>query len=426
MGQLSSQGQGRALVPWWRRYWPLVLGLIAVLVVVAADRASKQRVGTDFHVFWQAGYDFAHGLPLYRPQPGARGFIYPPFAAQVFQVLGVFQLKTAAWLFYVASVLLIFVAIVISEEIVQRLEVSRRGGRFPLVLALLLSANFLFNNLNLLQVNLVIFVLCLLGARALAERREVAASGWIAAATAIKIVPIFFLVWAMIRGSRRTLAAVVGFGVLGVVLPMIQRGVSQGVVDLMAYYRSFLQAFAAGRVVTDYTNQSLAAMVYRAVAPTAPGAVSQYDYAYLGSLESAAPVLYPALALAILALFLIHLTRLRVLGQSVGPLEISSVFLVSHLLSAITWKAHLVTFLFVYYAFSSINLKSRSQRERVALLLAGAGAVVIGAGRDLIGTRLHHYVGGYSVIVWVMLLLFGLSVSLTQPPFNTKSSLPSQ
>jgi len=340
-------------------------------------------------------------------------------------VLGVFQLKTAAWLFYVASALLIFLAIVIADEIVQRLEVPRRRGRSPLVLALLLSANFLFNNLNLLQVNLVIFVLCLLGARALAERREVAASGWIAAATALKIVPIFFLVWAMIRGSRRTLAAVVGFGILGVVLPMIQRGVSQGVVDLTTYYRSFLQAFAAGRVVTDYTNQNLAAMVYRAVTPTAPGAVSRYDYAYLGSHESAAPVLYTALALGIVALFLIHLTRLRVLGQSVGPLEISSVFLVSHLLSAITWKAHLVTLLFVYYAFFSIDLKSRRQGQRVALLLAGVGAVVIGTGRDLIGTRLHHYVGGYSVIVWVMLLLFGLSISLTQPPISTKSSLPS-
>jgi hypothetical protein len=91
---------------------------------------------------------------------------------------------------------------------------------------------------------------------------------------------------------------------------------------------------------------------------------------------------------------------------------------VSHLLSGITWKAHLVTLLFVYYAFFSIDPEARSRGIRVALVLAWTGIVVMGAGRDVIGTRLHHYLGGYSVIVWVMLLLFGLSVALTQPRFS--------
>jgi hypothetical protein len=42
--------------------------------------------------------------------------------------------------------------------------------------------------------------------------------------------------------------------------------------------------------------------------------------------------------------------------------------------------------------------------------------IAIGLGRDVLGSRLHHYVGGYSLIVWVMLLLFGLSVVWTQRP----------
>ena len=61
-------------------HWSRALGIIllVVAVVVAAGRAGKQGVGTDFHVFWQAGYDFAHGLPLYHPLPGARELKYPP------------------------------------------------------------------------------------------------------------------------------------------------------------------------------------------------------------------------------------------------------------------------------------------------------------------------------------------------------------
>ena len=46
----------------------------------------------------------------------------------------------------------------------------------------------------------------------------------------------------------------------------------------------------------------------------------------------------------------------------------------------------------------------------MGLGLAWAGIVTMGLGRDLVGSRLHHYLAGYSVFVWVMLLLFALSI----------------
>ena len=145
--------------------------------------------------------------------PGARSFIYPPFAAQVFQLLSVFPLKLAAWLFYVASVCLIGAAAWLSRDIVARLHGPERRI-IPLVLALVFSAEFMINNLDHVQVNLLVFLLCLLGVRALLAGREAAAGGWIAAATAIKVTPVFFAIWAAIRGNRRMLAAVGGSGSL--------------------------------------------------------------------------------------------------------------------------------------------------------------------------------------------------------------------
>jgi hypothetical protein len=402
-----------------RRLWPHAAGLIALVAVAAAvatDRASKQRIGTDFHVFWQAGYDFAHGLPLYQRLPGGRQLLYPPFAAQVFQLLGLFPLKVAAWLFYVASVGLVLAAVGISRDIIRRLDPTRASAHLPLVLALVFSANFILNNLNMLQVNLLIFVLCLLGIRAFAKQREVAGSGWVVAATAIKLTPVFFVLWALIRGTRRSLAGVAGFGMLCVILPMIQRGFHQGLTDLTAYYQSFLHEFASGRVVAHYTNQNLAAMVYRAVVPGTWGEGETYDYAYLPSLETAAPLIYGVLALIVVAAFLAHLVGLRLRHRPLSALEISSVFLASHLLSGITWKAHLVTLLFVSYAFFVLDPREIGRGGRVALGLAWTGIVVIGIGRDLMGDRLHHYVGGYSAIVWVMLLLFALSILWSQWP----------
>ena len=384
---------------------------MTVVVAAALRRAGRQGVGTDFHVFWQAGYDFAHGLPLYQPLPGARHFLYPPFAAQVFQVLGIFPLKTAASLFYVASVGLILVAIWLSRDIVQRLQPATRSGPLPLVLAVLCSAGFMLDNLVHVQVNLLTFVLCLLGVQAFVSKREFAAGGWLVAATAIKLTPVFFLAWAVIRGSRRSLTAITVFGVLCLTLPVIQRGSAQGSADLTDYHGSFLQQFAAGAVVTNYRNQNLAALVYRAVVPAAAEDVPPYEYAYLPSLAAAAPMVYRVLALIVLAAFLTHIVRLRIARHPVGSLEISSVFLTAHLLSGITWKAHLVTLLFVFYAFFVLDPGRTGKAGRWTLCLAWAGIVVIGLGRDVIGSRLHHYLAGYSVFVWVMLLLFGLSLA---------------
>ena len=191
---------------------------------------------------------------------------------------------------------------------------------------------------------------------------------------------------------------------------MIQRGFSQGIIDLRDYYQAFLHQFAAGAVVTNYRNQNLAAMVYRALVPGSSGDTPPYDYAYLAALEPWAPTLYRVLAGVILGVFLLHLIRLRVTAKPVGALEIASVFLASHLLSGITWKAHLVTLLFVFYAFFLLRRQQMSRASRVALVIAWAGMVLVGLGRDVVGARLHHYLAGYSVFVWVMLLLFGLSV----------------
>ena len=69
----------------------LVAGALAVAVTLSIAQGLQQRVGQDFHVFWQAGRNFASGDPLYHGYlPGARPFKYPPFAAMVFQLLAPF------------------------------------------------------------------------------------------------------------------------------------------------------------------------------------------------------------------------------------------------------------------------------------------------------------------------------------------------
>jgi hypothetical protein len=400
-----------------KRRWPRVLGalgLFALVATVGVGRAEKQRIGTDFHVFWQAGHDFAHGLPLYQPLEGARALLYPPFAAQAFQSLAVFPLKPAAILFYAANILLILAAVWLTRDIVRRLEGEGRRQRLALILAIVLSGQFVLNNLNLLQMNLVIFVLCLLGARGIVLGRAWSV-GWLVVATLIKITPIFFVVWAVVRGGWRAFRAALVVGLAGLLLPIAQRGPSLGIADLTAYYDSFLQQFAAGGVVTPYTNQTIGAMVYRAV--TTPKSPQPFEYHYLSSLQPSAPVIYRTLAVIIFSVFLLHLFRLARARQPFTSFEIASVFLVGHLLSGVTWKAHLVTLLFVFYSLLALDHRALHRGARLGLGAAWLGMAVIGlSGRDLVGSTIHHYVGGYSVFVWVMLLLLILCIVLSSRP----------
>ena len=300
-------------------------------------------------------------------------------------------------------------AIYLTRDIVRRLDPTMRAGPLPLILSIVVSAGFMLDNLVHVQVNVLTLVLCLLGIRAFIQGRGAAAGGWLVTATAVKITPVFFLAWAMIRGSLRTVAAITGFGALCVILPLLQRGLAQGLTDLTTYYHTFLHQFATGGVVTVFRNQNLAAMVYRALVPAA-GRDEPYEYGYLSTYASAAPGLYRVVALLVLIAFLTHLMRARVQARPISALEIASVFLVGHLLSGITWKAHLVTLLFVSYAFFSLATQRLPGRQRVGVRLAWGGMLLMGLGRDIVGSRLHHYMAGYSVYVWVMLLLFVLCI----------------
>jgi hypothetical protein len=383
----------------------LVLGVCVVLSVV---EAKSQRPGTDFHARWLAGRWFWEGQPLYQYLPGVREPTYPPFAAMVFQLFALFPLKVAAGLFYFCNLLLIPVAVWLTRDVFDRMWPPPERPRewWRLGLAILFSAQFFLNNLNLVQVNLALFVLCLLGIRWYLAGHDVRGAAALVGAAAIKLVPVFLVMWLMVRGRRRAALAVVPLGLACVALPMLERGPATGARDLADYYHTLLEGFGKGRVEQRYTNQNLAASVYRFTRePTEP---TERDYRVVATSEETARLAYRIAALLVFAAFAGTLVWLRVRNAPLSVFEVSAAFLVGHLLSAMTWKAHLVTLLFGYYAFLSV--KPRGLTWVILALMAITGLT----GRDLVGDWLHHAMGGYSVIVWMMLLMLGASLGLSR------------
>jgi Glycosyltransferase family 87 len=399
----------------------LLLGAaLAIAIGLAIHEGRGQHIGNDFAVFWQAGRNFATGHPLYHDYvPGARPLKYPPFAALVFVPLGVFPLQVAGTLFSLLNLALWVAAVYLTRSILARTFPERNPTVWPIVLGVVLSAQFFLDNFHHAQMNQVIFVLVLLGIDAYLRGLDVRATAYIVAATAIKITPIFFVAWLMIRGRARAALAVPVLVLACVLIPLVLRGPARGASELVEYYHSFLEGHQHGEI-SEYTGgQNLAAFVNRMMRPAVgPRGVT---YRYVSASEQTAQQTYHALWLTVMLLFLGQLIILRWRREPMSALEISNVFLAGLLLSPITFTTHLVSFLFVYTSFLAVRVSTLSAIGRFVAVIAGLGMLVTGlSGRDLVGATIYYGVKGYSLMTWTMLLLFlaGLGLTLRSRPLR--------
>lgn len=395
----------------------LFLGLVLVAAcVVAIGRGLEQASGGDFNVFWSAGGRFWSGLDLYAQAPDDRNFIYPPFAAFVFQVLHLLPLVPSAVVFGLVNVALMVVVYWLVDALLTRAMPVRRRGQGPLVAGLILAHSYLLNNMNLVQVNVIILLLVLWGVKLALDQREAWAAAVFLIAAAIKVMPVLFLVWLLIRRPR---GAVIGTGIAALIviaLPLLQRGPERGVRDLQEYYQTFLEDFTNGRVVADYTNQNLASAIERMSRPVRHR--ERLDYRWLPLSERTSALVRNLVTLTILGVLGMSWLVLRRKNLPMSVYEVSAVFLAWHLVSGITWKSHLVSFLFVFTVFVATPLAGlrtgprRLMRAALALIL-----VTSFIGRDIVGRTAHYYIGGWSFLTWMMLLMFGLAAwfSVAQP-----------
>ncbi len=382
--------------------------------MIAIDRGKGQAVGGDFHVFWQAGRNFASGAPLYHGDlPGARRFIYPPFAAMVFQLFAVFPLPIAAEILSFLNLLLLGVTFALTKRIIERTLPDRVTGPLPLVLGVVLSLVFFLDNFSHVQINEVIFVLALLGVDAHLRGWDVRSAAYFVVATAIKITPVFFVIWLVLRGRRRAALAVPPLALACVAAPLLMRGPTTGSAELSEYYHSFLAGFQHGQVLTDGRVQNLGAMVYRMMRPAETP--ERLDYAFLPASDRATALAYRAAVILLFLLFLGNLGFLRARAAALSAVELSTVFLIGHLLSPITWRAHLVSLLFVFSTFLALRPATLPTSQRMILYALWALMLVSGLeGRDIVGNQAFSYIAGYSIVVWTMLLLFLTGVAWTQ------------
>ncbi len=381
-----------------------ILGVFILLLLLSILQGMDVKLG-DFSVFWNAGDNFIHHRDLYRGIGGAGRFIYPPFAAMLFQLLALFPFKVAAGLLTFLNYVLFLFSIYLTRSILEFYSNDKKKIALVVGLAALLSFRFFWYHVTYIQLNELVFVLSLMGVLWMLKNKETPAVICFVTATFIKVIPLFFLIWLVFRGTFKTYLRVLIFTVLCLLVPLLWRGVEMGTHDLKDYYITFLEPFKEGRVEAVFHNHSLSSAIYNISLPMYDKLGLDFNLLHLT--EAAARKVYFYSFFLLFGVFVFSLAILKIVKKPISSSEIAVVFLITHLLSGITWEYHLVSMLFVYSCLLLIPMEKKPTLFKVFHYLL-IGLVVVNAivGQDTVGPILYHYFGGYGAVTWMMVLLY--------------------
>ena len=394
---------------WDRRRILFLLILLCAGAPLAVLNGLRQDSTTDFYVFWNAGRHFFQGEPLYI-QPAYSQYIYPPFAAMVFQLFAILPVQIAGGLFYLLNAALWVLSIVLTHKILTVVMPGRRISRLRkisrlLTLSVLLTASYFFMNMNAGQSNQIIFVLCLTGIYCFLKERWIFSSLAFVCAVFIKVTPVFFILWHIIRRGRQTILPTGIIAVMCFSAPFFLRGISNGIQDHKDYYEIVFKPFLENKVIPNTPNQSLTGLFYRIFRPYENK--QHYNYAYFPQSEGTARVVYKTASVITFLAFLLFVVFRAVKCLPVTGLELCSVFLASHLLSTITWRVHLVSLLFIFTVFFLIEREKLTKPMRIFLYcIYGMIAFISVTSQDIMGIWAYYHLSGYSIVGWTLVLLF--------------------
>jgi hypothetical protein len=243
----------------------VLLGVLALVSLVAVFTTRVSRKMPDFEVYHTAGGRAIAAAPLYRDSDGHFQFKYLPAFAILASPLALLPLAGAKALWFAVSAVLMVVLLGLSLKTMPRL---RRTPVVLVVLTFLAMAKFYAHELVLGQVNLLFAVLVVLAVVWLRAQRDVWAGLLIALAVVVKPYAVIFLPWLATRQRRAAFPAMLaGLGVL-LLLPVVRYGWDGNLQLLGDWWRTVTTTTAPNLLNQD--NVSLSAMFTKWLGPGSP------------------------------------------------------------------------------------------------------------------------------------------------------------
>jgi hypothetical protein len=364
----------------------VLLGVLAIVSLVAVFTTRVSRKMPDFEVYRTAGARALEAGPLYREDDGHFQFKYVPAFAIFAAPLAMAPLAAAKGAWFAVSAILMLVLLALSLRAMPAIHLP---PALLVVITFLAMAKFYAHELVLGQVNLLFGVLVVLGIVWLRSGKDAAAGLLFALAVVVKPYGVIFAPWLAVRRNRTAFVTMAAGLVVLLLLPAAKYGWDGNLRLLGEWWRTVTSTTVAQ--LTNPDNVSLAAMFARWMGPNSP-----------------APIV-AALAGAVL----VALTAIVIAGRGALPapetLEGSLLLLLIPLLSPQGWD---YVFLIGTPAVMLLvnNLRSLPQGLRLATI--AAIAVVALSIYDLMGRSAYSFFMSLSIITVCVLVEIAALVTL--------------
>jgi hypothetical protein len=186
-------------------------------------------------------------------------------------------------------------------------------------------------------------------------------------------------------------------------LPSLQRGLSNGINDHLIYYQTFLREFKEGKVIPDLKNHTIKSFFIKAIDKTAhTDTINISDYKAQMRISN---IILLIMLVVLSGAIYSQVTRHE---RGFSFMILSAIFIFTHMISGITWAAHLVTSLFWFLPLFLIDWKKFTgpyQRVFHFFLIFIALFLAI-EGSDTTGKSLYTFLRTFDVFVIYPVILF--------------------
>lgn len=245
-----------------------LLGVLAVVSLVAVFTTRVSRKMPDFEVYRTAGSRALAAEPLYRASDGHFQFKYLPAFAVLASPLALVPLTAAKGGWFAVSAVLMLVLLGLS---VRAMPEVRRPPALLLVITFLAMAKFYAHELVLGQVNLLFAVLVVLAIVWMRSGRDAAAGVLLALAVVVKPYAVLFAPWLVTRRNRTAFAAMAAGLLVLLLLPAARYGWDGNLRLLGEWWQTVTSTTTPN--LTNPDNVSLSAMFTRWMGPDSPAPI---------------------------------------------------------------------------------------------------------------------------------------------------------
>jgi len=228
----------------------ILLILLAVLFFLLLYQYHVKKEMTDFGVCYQGGERIAKGEVIYQTSDGHLQYKYSPVSAVFFSVLTLFPYELAKLLWYLLELYLLFLSLTVSYDI---LPVKYKKKGWVVALSFFILLKFIGREIELGQVNILMYFLLLMMIKALLEKKDVQ-SGlfW---GLFFKPYALVFLPYFLLRKRLKLFASGMASLIIGFLLPVFFYGLQKAFFVLKEWQRTL--SLSTRSLIDQYDNSSI-------------------------------------------------------------------------------------------------------------------------------------------------------------------------